>query len=449
MDNLPQEQSNIQGQNNYSLSPAPTIKDKSSNVKWLLIAALFILALLIVVGISVWLISQQSATQEDNDLSASRKPIVTTQQEEPISRPVGKYSLLYQYIEDYKGADSIQKLFKSDIEGKNKIEIESGIIKELKFYSDGSYFISKNGKYIGRESRNVEIASAESFPSSKDITKEFEGEKGTLGGILWSEDGRKLLFSLYPQIGKEGLNTEQVLDSVEVEYYIVERDGTNKQLIPLRLKDTVYGNHSVLDFNVSKNELYVLYQTEDSFSATDSRIEDDLKIIDLSTGKVKNTFKLPETVGLASRFSTDFRRFYYVSEGKLIEHDLIAQKEKTVHEENLSGRIIQLPYFAFTPPKDHSMFLIIRDDTRDPNYRAIKLFNPSNGEIEILFEASDPKFKGMEIEEKSISPNTRFVWIKTNEGFYILDVPNKKLSKFLQKQEFPKGQVTFIGWLVE
>ncbi|GEM_PF-3939950 len=410
--------------------------NKPSRGKWFVVGAVLI-SLLVGGGAVSFLLGDSAKDSAQEEVEQLNQAL----QERVIQPGSEKYSVLYRYQKDSKGADTIETLFKSDITGENKIAVETGTSLEQSFRD--SFFISKNGRYIGREHRNVEIASVESNLSFKDITGELVDGQEEVGDIIWSDDGSKLLYNTYNTATlKDWPATEKEILSMEFEtrLYLIDRDGKNKKLVVETKGKDVY---KPLAFSILKGELYALVEeiTGDA--------EDRIAIFDLLTGKIKYTFTLPGRT-LGNRFSIDFRKFYYLSsnEDRIIERDLMTNIEKTVYENTSVGAMLRFPYLFVVPPKDETMFIVTLSGN-DPNYRKIEQFNPSDGRVETLFEASDPQYRAMHVEEKSVSPNAKFVWLETNDGVYIFDVPNRKMNKFLSVEKFPKEFVQFIGWLVE
>ena len=145
MDNLPQQQYTIQGEDNHNPPPTPILENKSSRVKWLIIG---ILSALILIGttIFIWFSSQRNTIQD-------RSQTNQVKDEQPVEHGFEKYSMLYLHTERTKDQKEVVRLLKTDAATQNKSEIATMIGSQN--FSTNPYIISKNGKYIGKYSLNI------------------------------------------------------------------------------------------------------------------------------------------------------------------------------------------------------------------------------------------------------------------------------------------------------
>lgn len=435
MDNLPQQQSTNPEENNNNTPSTPTLEKKFSKVKWLIIGILSAL-ILITTAIFIWFGFQKSTTQDENQPSQAKN-------EQPGESVPEKYSVLYLHT-SRKGQEEVVRLLIANAATQDKTEIATMI--GLQNFSTNPYIISKNGKYIGKYSRNsIEVATAEQVLFQKIV--ELSDKSEEVAYFVWLDDGSKIVYGTTKR-NPDAKTFEQILESSEMYFYLIDKDGSHKKLITkIRAKDCI--GCGVAGFSVSKNELYLI--DKKIAEKANQGILDELLILNLSTGATKIIYKIPEPGAyMGEGFSVDFRKYYYVSKGenKIAEYDFINNVEKIIYELpkiDQDNKMLRLPIAS---PRDENLILLTLSGN-DPNYRKIQSLNPSNGQINTLFESADHQYRAMHITEKSISPNDKFIWIETDQGVYILDTLNKKMDSFFQKQPNANEGIGFLGWLVE
>lgn len=436
MDSLPQQQSTNPEENNNNTPFTPTLEKKFSKVKWLIIGILSAF-ILITTAIFIWFGFQKNATQDESQPSQ-------TKNEQPGESVSEKYSVLYLHTSRKKGQEEVVRLLKANAATHDKTEIATMIGSQN--FSTNRYIISKNGKYIGKYSRNsIEVATAEYVLFQK-IVELSVSEKVAYFDFVWSDDGSKIVYATTKR-NPDAKTFEQILESSETHFYLIDKDGRHKKLITtIKANDCV--GCGAAGFSVSKNELYVI---DKKFAEKANQgLLDELLILNLSTGVTKSIYKIPEPGAyMGEGFSVDFRKYYYVSKGenKIMEYDFTNNTERTIYElSNIDqDKMLRLPIGS---PRDEKLtFLTLSGN--DPNYRKIQSLNPSTGQVNTLFESADPQYRAMHITERSISPNGKFIWIETDQGIYILDTLNKKMDSFFQKQLNADEGIGFLGWLAE
>lgn len=362
--------------------------------------------------------------------------------ENQVDKQEEKISIIYAYS-NFK--DGSTKVFKSDINGNNKVKLDIN-------YGDGVRFTqSKDGKYIiKRDMGKIEIALAKDLLFKK-IFEIFDTNH-RLASALISNDNKKIIFLV-----NKLLKPDEQFSPTEKYLYMMNMDGSEKKLVK-QFTEPEIGD--LLGLNLEKKEFYWF---EGGGGGGEFY---NFTILNLRDGSVKEIKKDINLFGNSLIFSSDFNKAYFI-EGlnKIIEYNFSSDNKKILYELSNVGRDEYgngsfIDRLRISPNEDMLVFVRV---TEPDNKEITFSIDLKSGQVNTLLD----DYRYYNIAPAFWSPDGNYLWFETfchgcgdasgydNGGeYYLMNMSTKELKLFFKSSREKKNvrfdeHLNLICWVIK
>jgi hypothetical protein len=366
---------------------------------------------------------------------------VNENQDAGVVEEENKTSIIYAY-RHFK--DGKTKIFKSDINGNNKVELDIN-------YGDGVNFTqSKDGKYIIRWDKDkIEVAFVKNLFFKKIFNVSNNDEM--LSSVLISNNNKKIVFFVH-----KFLKPDEPFSPTEQYIYMMNTDGSEKTLVKQFIEPSV---GDLLGVNLEKREFYWF---EGGGGGGEFY---NFTTLNLQDGSVKEIKKDINLFGNSLIFSSNFSKAYFIEGNKIFEYSFSDNNKKMLYElsnigQDEYGNGSFIDRLRISPNEDMLVFVRV---TEPDNKEITFSIDLKSWQVNTLLDDS----RYYNIAPAHWSPDGNYLWFETfchgcgdtsgydNGGeYYLMDISTKELKLFFKSSRTEAGvrfdeHLNFIGWVVE